>query len=233
MNKTSMTIITGLLFVGYAGGLYAADVDGGLPQTERTQNINANTAEAPVTPAAEPASSMAEENSPATAAQSSPTTAAAADDSTEQTGFSRGSVVRSTFTSSIDNREPVDTFEKYQDDSGRVYFFTELRDMSGQTAKHRWEHKGEVVAEVEFNVRGPRWRVWSSKQFQPNLAGEWKVSVINGANEVISEKTLQLVRLEMPASETPAQNMEAEKTAPAPASNPASVESPSTPPTVE
>ncbi len=108
----------------------------------------------------------------------------------EQSGFSRGSVVRSAFTSSIEDREPVDAVDKVEGGDETIYFFTELRDMSGQTAKHRWEYNGEVMAEVEFNVNGPRWRVWSSKNLQPAWAGEWKVSVLNGANEVISEKTL-------------------------------------------
>jgi len=107
----------------------------------------------------------------------------------EMTGFSRGSVARSIFTTTIDNREPVDKLKQVPN-KNNVFYFTELRDMSGQTAKHRWEFKGKVIAEVDFNVRGPRWRVWSKKTFQPGWAGEWKVSVINGAGEVISEEVI-------------------------------------------
>ena len=106
---------------------------------------------------------------------------------TEQAGFSRGSVVRSVFTTAIQEREPVD---KLQDTAGKadnIFYFSELRDMSGQTATHRWEHEGKVVSEVKFNVRGPRWRVWSSKAYTPGWEGEWKVSVLNGAGEIISE----------------------------------------------
>jgi len=108
----------------------------------------------------------------------------------EQSGFSRGSVVRSAFTREIDEREPMENLQSLTNDNGQVKFFTELRDMSGQTAIHRWEYDGKVVAEVEFNVKGPRWRVWSSKSFVPQWTGDWKVSVVNAAGEVISEKNL-------------------------------------------
>ncbi len=121
-----------------------------------------------------------------------PTTEAASEEviKKEQSGFSRGSVVRSAFTREIDEREPMENLQNLTNDNGQVKFFTELRDMSGQTAIHRWEYDGKVVAEVEFNVKGPRWRVWSSKSFAPQWTGDWKVSVVNGAGEVISEKNL-------------------------------------------
>lgn len=108
----------------------------------------------------------------------------------EQSGFSRGSVVRSAFTTEIAEREPTQDLQKLTNNNGQVMFFTELRDMNGQTAVHRWEYEGKVVAEVAFNVKGPRWRVWSSKSLAPQMIGDWKVSVINGAGEVISEKNL-------------------------------------------
>lgn len=110
----------------------------------------------------------------------------------EQSGFNPGTVARSAFTSSIADREPVDTLQQMAAMEQKVYFFTELRDMEGQTATHRWELNGEVMAEVAFEVKGSRWRVWSSKNLQPQWVGEWKVSVMNGANEVISETSLNV-----------------------------------------
>jgi len=145
---------------------------------------------APTTQAAQPAADTA---APATqpAASEQQTAPAAAEQKTtqaaDQSGFSRGSVVRSVFTTAVKDREPVDKLNNEKTHDDHIYFFTELRDMSGQTAIHRWEHDGKVVAEVKFNVRGPRWRVWSSKTFNPNATGEWKVSVVNGAGEVIAE----------------------------------------------
>jgi hypothetical protein len=109
------------------------------------------------------------------------------------TGFNPGTVARSAFTTAIADREPVDTLETIEAAEQKIYFFTELLDMQGQTATHRWEFNGDVVAEVAFEVKGPRWRVWSSKNLQPESLGEWKVSVINSANEVIGESTLNVI----------------------------------------
>ena len=119
----------------------------------------------------------------------------------EMTGFSRGTVARSLFTTLVDNREPVDKVKQVPEKTGDVFYYTELRDMAGQTAKHRWEYKGKVVAEVDFKVRGPRWRVWSKKSFQPGWAGDWKVSVLNGANEVISEEMIAFTEPSQPTQD--------------------------------
>ena len=169
--KNTIGIIT-LLLVSQS--IFAEEVD--------TKTTDANQAEAQLI------ESDAAVIDSAPASSSTSTEAAAA--MTEQSGFSRGSVVRSAFTRDIEQREPTEDLQKLTNENGQVKFFTELRDMSGQTAIHRWEYEGKVVAEVEFNVKGPRWRVWSSKSFVPQWTGDWKVSVVNGAGEVISEKNL-------------------------------------------
>jgi hypothetical protein len=117
-----------------------------------------------------------------------------------QTGFNPGTVARSVFTTAIADREPVDTLQNIEAQEQKVYYFTELLDMQGQTATHRWEYNGEVIAEIAFEVKGPRWRVWSSKKLPPESLGEWKVSVLNSANEVINENTLNVVAT--PATES-------------------------------
>lgn len=127
---------------------------------------------------------------------------------TEQSGFSSGSVVRSIFTTSVLEREPVDNVKTLNSDARKVFYFTELRDMSDQTATHRWEYDGEIMTEQKFNVKGPRWRVWSSKNFSPQWLGEWKVSVLNGAGEVISEDVLSYIEnapTVTPAASSPTQ----------------------------
>lgn len=153
-----------------------------------------------------PAATTTEATTTETATTQTESTAATApaeeQPQTEQAGFSRGSVVRSIFTTGIQEREPVDKIKDTGGMSNTLFYFTELRDMSGQTATHRWEYDGKVVSEIKFNVNGPRWRVWSSKAFTPGWAGEWKVSVLNGAGEIISE---DLVNYTAPAeAEAPA-----------------------------
>ncbi len=117
---------------------------------------------------------------------------AMAGDEAHGAGMSRGEVARAAFATAIENREPVDKVEKLPADRQKIYFFTELRDMAGQTVTHRWEHDGQVQAEVKFNVKGPRWRVWSSKNLPANATGEWKVSVVNGNGEVVAEDVVNI-----------------------------------------
>lgn len=105
--------------------------------------------------------------------------------------FSTDKVARPTFTSDVVDREPVDNLEHLPLEADRVFFFTELRNMDGQTAIHRWEYGGDIIADVEFDVGGPRWRVWSSKSLQPQWAGTWTVSVMNTAGDVLGRASIE------------------------------------------
>ncbi len=122
-----------------------------------------------------------------------------------------GSVARAIVTTGVADREPVNDLERVLAGNERVLFFTELRGMEGQTVRHRWSHGDASLAEVEFKVGGPRWRVWSSKNLIPEWAGEWKVEVIDSAGNVVSEKRFSYVSdgsvaeaAEAPAAEAPA-----------------------------
>lgn len=90
-----------------------------------------------------------------------------------------GGVARAQFTSGIENREPVDELQSIGLDSREVVFFTELRDLEGRAVAHRWIHEGETQAVVDFDVGGPRWRVWSSKDLIPQMQGQWTVEVVD------------------------------------------------------
>ncbi len=106
-----------------------------------------------------------------------------------------GEVARAVFTSDISEREPVDTLTALQPGTPRVYFFTELRNLEGQTVTHRWTQGDQVVAEIPFNVGGSRWRVWSSKNLDSGATGEWTVSVVDGAgNELARERIAPAVQ---------------------------------------
>jgi len=117
-------------------------------------------------------------------ADSAPTAPAAgmADGSSEH-------VARAVFTSEVENREPTDTISSLSNDHNKIYFFSELTGLGGQVVTHRWEYQGKTMAEIKFNVGGPRWRVWSSKTLLPQWTGEWRVSIIDGSGNKIAEGT--------------------------------------------
>lgn len=118
-----------------------------------------------------------------------------------EVAYAEGSVARAIVATGVADHEPVNDLERVLAGNEKVYFFTELRGMQGQTVKHRWSHGEVALAEVEFNVRGPRWRVWSSKNLLPEWSGEWKVAVIDAAGNVISEKSFTYASGETMAKE--------------------------------
>lgn len=90
-----------------------------------------------------------------------------------------GSVSRSVLTSGISDREPIDRITGLSNNVTRIYYFTELSDLEGETVVHRWEYDGQVMAEVAFDIGAARWRVSSSKNLDPTWLGEWTVSVVD------------------------------------------------------
>jgi len=101
-----------------------------------------------------------------------------------------GHLARAVFATQIEDREPVDPVSTLPADEAKVYFFTELIGLQGRTVTHRWEYQGNVMAEVNFEVRGPRWRVFSSKNFLPEWTGDWKVRVVTDTGEVLGQTRL-------------------------------------------
>lgn len=100
-----------------------------------------------------------------------------------------GEVARAQFTSSVNEREPVDDVAELTNDSRQIYFFSELRELRGQQITHRWEYNGQTVAEVPFQVGADRWRVWSTKKLDPLQVGEWKASIVDAEGNVLATET--------------------------------------------
>ena len=67
-----------------------------------------------------------------------------------------GQISRATFTSLVTEREPIDSIQELTNDQTEVFFFSEILGMTGETVTHRWEYNGQVMAEVSFDIGGPR-----------------------------------------------------------------------------
>jgi hypothetical protein len=118
-----------------------------------------------------------------------------------------GSVERSVVTSLVFEREPQDALEQVASDAGKVFYFTELRDMPGATVIHRWEHAGEVVAEIPTEVGSARWRTYSTKDLAPDRLGAWTVSTVDSSGRVLDTRQFTVVQAPRatapPAAPTP------------------------------
>ena len=88
-----------------------------------------------------------------------------------------GNIARAMFTTDIVDREPIDRVLILENDKSQLHFFTDLRQFQGQTINHRWEYEGQVVMTKSFEVKGPRWRVFSTRTLESNQTGRWTVVI--------------------------------------------------------
>ena len=106
-------------------------------------------------------------------------------------GFA-GEVARAMFTIGVDNREPiimVDSIDSSSYDS--ISFFTELKELSGHNITHQWTFNDEVMFVKTFEVKGPRWRVWTSKTLIPSWTGSWTVNVLDDDRTVLASQSFE------------------------------------------
>ncbi len=97
-------------------------------------------------------------------------------------------------TNEIIDREPQGQVREY-DINTKAFMYNEWVNIGEEKAVvHRWYHLGkddvpELMATVNLNIKGNRWRTWSSKEL--NRQGVWVVEVedYNG-NIIIKEELL-------------------------------------------
>lgn len=90
-----------------------------------------------------------------------------------------GTLIREHFTSAVIDREPVDVLERISPELTRVYFFTELENLSGRTVTHQWRYHDKVLYEKSFPIGGPRWRIWTTMAVPPDMKGVWQVKTLD------------------------------------------------------
>ena len=78
---------------------------------------------------------------------------------------------------------------RLSNDNVQVIYFTEVLEAEDDSVVHRWEWNGTVMAEISFDVRGPRWRVHSSKNLDPRWLGEWTVVTLDSAGNELRRDT--------------------------------------------
>ncbi|MDR2869902.1 MAG: DUF2914 domain-containing protein [Deferribacteraceae bacterium] len=104
-----------------------------------------------------------------------------------------GAVARYTFAAAIVDREPVWASAARSTDSGEeaIYFFTELMNLSGQTAHHLWKKNGEEIYDYTSNVTENRWRTYSRMKLTNFKPGDvLQVSVTDGEGNVLAQSSI-------------------------------------------
>jgi hypothetical protein len=108
------------------------------------------------------------------------------------TNLLAGEVSRAIFTTAIEDHEPVLIVESISSsDNTTIVFFTEFNDLSGHNVTHQWTHNDEIMFEKTFEVKGARWRVWTSKTLIPSWTGTWTVNVLDDDRSVLASKSFE------------------------------------------
>ena len=103
-----------------------------------------------------------------------------------------GEVSRAIFTIGVQDREPVIKVDSIDSSSyTSISFFTELNDLGGHNVTHQWTYSDKVMFEKTFEVKGPRWRVWTSKTLIPSWTGPWTVNVLDDDRSVLTSQTFE------------------------------------------
>ena len=105
-----------------------------------------------------------------------------------------GKVARAIVTTAIENREPINRVLIAENKLDKLYFFSDLRHMQGQQVIHRWEYEGKVVLRKRFDVKGPRWRIYSSNKMSPAMTGRWTVMITDMHDCPIKAVVFQFVK---------------------------------------
>jgi hypothetical protein len=98
---------------------------------------------------------------------------------------------RIAFTTRIANKEPTNNLAEVDHSAQQLIFFTELRNLTGQTVRHRWVYNDKIVYEKAFNVGAARWRVWTQKTIT-TYRGTLTVQILNGAGNVIQSQSIDI-----------------------------------------
>ncbi len=103
-------------------------------------------------------------------------------------------VTRALLVTKMSSREPIgESLDSIQIDKNkalRLYFFTELNGMAGQTIIYRWLHGEKLIYSKKVSVTGDNtWRSYIGKLIPHSMAGQWIVEVLDSHNNLLVKKS--------------------------------------------
>ena len=103
-------------------------------------------------------------------------------------------IERIVVSTGVENRQPVGESDTFADSVGTLFCYTEIRGMGDSTTvSHVWYHGENRRADVKLNVRGYRWRTWSTKVIQKDWTGDWRVDVVSADGKILKSKRFRII----------------------------------------
>lgn len=90
---------------------------------------------------------------------------------------------------SVSNKEPLGELNDISfnaDGSAVVWTYSEVVDKRGSRLNYVWLHEGSQVAAVKVDIRGNRWRSYSSKVINQSMSGSWRVELHDGEGRLLA-----------------------------------------------
>jgi hypothetical protein len=115
----------------------------------------------------------------------------AAQELVEKNHPASGSVTSKTFTTSIVDGKPADDQKAFENTVNKIYFYTVLEGLKGQTVTHRWKYSGRVISNADIAVTDDPFSTWSSNGMESNWTGFWTVEVLDNNSKVIGVDTFE------------------------------------------
>jgi hypothetical protein len=73
--------------------------------------------------------------------------------------------------------------------SRTIYFFTELRGLSGRTVIHRYEWNGRIIRERQLHPSSQSWRAYTAMTITGDMRGSWRVAAVDTkTDKVLAER---------------------------------------------
>ncbi len=105
-------------------------------------------------------------------------------------------ISRAVLTTGMSDREPVDVLKESIEQTQfqeKLFFFTEVRALKGQTISHLWFHQDQLMAEIPLTISADRYRTYSSKNIMPSQTGQWRVEAVTEQGELLALKTFRII----------------------------------------
>jgi hypothetical protein len=114
---------------------------------------------------------------------------------------------------SVEERTPVGEAETFPSDVGKLWCFTWLTGAKPpMQIYHRWFVGDQLVNEIPIDVRGGRWRCWSTKTILPSWSGPCHVEIATESGDILGTKEFTLTAAAKTMGGARAMEMEEEET---------------------